>query len=208
VKTIIIIAECYQGVMNAGWFVLRHLYHDRARIVLLQTFRMPSLADQLPEPADGNDDGIVKLLKRIGERELWEFKERLVNECGFSSDTIETVVEEGDLSGVIRAKFGAPGNLFLMIGSAGRDAGYEMPCRNVFLSLMETGVRPIFLIAGDIVMAGEGRIMVFPLHRDRLPETFNGFLQELAENHRCTVETVTHDRMFMERFLEAEFKGE
>lgn len=205
VNTIIIIAECYQGVMTAGRFVFRHLYHENSRILLLQTFQMPSLDDQLPGSAEKSEEGIALMLKQIGERELVEFKTKLVKEFGFPADRVDTMVEEGRLSDVIRERCGELENTAVTVGS-NETARQEIPCRTILLSLMETGIRPLFLVNGDIVIVGESSILIFPLRNDRLPDSYFRFFSELADTYRCSLETITRDRRFIERYLEAEMK--
>lgn len=201
-KYILVIADCYYGRMHAGRFAVKNLFDRDSTIILLQTY-------QPPQQRKENDIGISPLLKKIAERELREFKARLLCEFDLPSAKLQTLVREGELREIIDQDFSSNPNLSIVIGSMSEGNSSKIPCWNVISSLMEASVRPVFLITDCISVIENSRILVIAGDKDPKTGNYLCFVEELKDKYGCELEIITPDdqkKIAMEEESAAHFK--
>ncbi len=182
-KTILVIADCYYGRMYAGRFAVKNLVDRDSTLILLQTY-------QPPQQRKEKGNGISPLLKRIAERELREFKARLLCEFDLPSSKVQTLVREGELNKIIDQDFAVIPNLCIVIGSMNEGNSAKIPCWNVIASLMMASVRPVFLITDCITVIENSRILAITGKQN--PKTLNylGFIKELKNKFGYQLEVI------------------
>lgn len=201
-KYILVIADCYYGRMHAGRFAVKNLFDRDSVLILLQTY-------QPPEQRKETDTGISPLLKKIAERELREFKARLLCEFDLPSSKLQTLVREGELSNIIDQDFSKIPNLSIVIGSMNQGKSAKIPCWNVISSLMEASVRPVFLITDSISVIESTRIIVIAGDKDPQTSNYLCFVEELKDKFDCELEVITPDdqkKIAMDEESAAHFK--
>jgi hypothetical protein len=185
-KHILVIADCYYGRMHAGRFAVKNLFDRDSTLILLQTY-------QPPQQKKENGEGISPLLRKIAERELREFKARLLYEFDIPSDKVQTLVSEGELSQIINDDFSDVPNLSIVIGSMNEGSSAKIPCWNVICSLMEARVRPVFLITDCISVIESSRILVIAGDKDPKTGNYLCFVEDLKDKYNCELEILTPD---------------
>lgn len=185
-KYILVIADCYYGRMHAGRFAIKNLFDRDSTLILLQTY-------QPPQQRKESKNGISPLLKRIAERELREFKARLLCEFDLPPMKVQTLVREGELSEIIDHDFSDNPNLSIVIGSMNQGSSAKIPCWNVISSLMEASVRPVFLITDCISVIENSRILVIAGDKDPKTGNYLCFVEELKDKYDYELEIITPD---------------
>ncbi len=183
-KYILVIADCYYGRMHAGRFAVKNLFDNNSIIILLQTYQPPQQRKEM-------SNGISPLLKKIAERELREFKARLLGEFDLPSSKVQVMVREGDLKDIIDRDFSSLPGLSIVIGSINEGNSNRVPCWNVICSLMEASVRPVFLITKCIAVIEKSRILVIAGKGESGIENYLSFMRELKNKFNFCLEIIT-----------------
>ncbi|MFW5877734.1 MAG: hypothetical protein ACOCUP_01345 [bacterium] len=185
-KYILVIADCYYGRMHAGRFAVKNLFDKNSTLILLQTYQPPKQRKEMSR-------GISPLLKKIAERELREFKARLLSEFDLPTSKVQIMVREGDLKEIIDEDFSALSRLSIVIGSINESNSTKIPCWNVISSLMEASVRPVFLITKCISVIEKSRILVITGKQETGTENYLCFMEELKDKFNFDLEIIRPD---------------
>jgi hypothetical protein len=183
-KVILIIADCYHGVLNAGRFAIKHLFDENSKIVLLQTYDAPATGESVINK-------ISPLLNKIADRELNEFKGIFLKEFKIAEDNIETFVRKGELDEVLNSEFGSETKFSIALGADNKKGSDKIPCRKVIDSLMVSPYRPIFLINHCITVIEEARILTISGEDQQLSGHYCEFIKDIVKKYEYQFEIIT-----------------
>lgn len=178
----VVVTNCHQGMARAGRFVAEQLYTARSRIMLLQTF-------QLSDDAPGEEARLYPLLRSIAERELDDHKSAMVKQYHLPAEQILTRVEEGDLTQIITRESEERQEISVTLGIRQSAERQEITCLNTIHSLLDSPVRPFYLVAETIaVFHASGKLTLLG-PAGSFSGHYYAFLCELAEQRSYRVET-------------------
>lgn len=185
-KTVVLLAECWNGAFDAGHFAAKLLFDTSTRIILLQTYQRP-------------DTGVAKLLdltqilKQTAEEDLSVLKAKLVKESGLPAGNIEKVVIEGDLKSVIKDEFSSYPNLSVVLGPDTHNLIRKGSSRKIVGELVRSKLRPLFLISDFITIIEESRIILIAEKEENISAVYLNFLIDTYDEENAPVEIITAD---------------
>lgn len=185
-KTILLSAECWQGALKACRFAGKFLYDQESNFVLFQTYQTPSFGTTTMRNLD-------PILKKIAREDLTTLKDQLIGEFGIPSEKIEKIVVEGEFEDLLNEIAGKYSDNALVIGSDFDQPFRADACGKSIQKLLQSSVRPIILVTGNIVIIQErGTIIICP-GEETLSEDFLNFFQEKDNAAKEPLVIITKD---------------
>jgi len=185
-KNIILLADCIQGVMRAAEFAVKYLYDRDSKIILLQTYQNPSFGVTMIR-------NISVLLRKIGKMELTEMKDRLMERFGLPGSKIEKILAEGDVRKVLNSKLFTQRNTSVLLGFESEINHKSASCRKVITKLLQSGVRPVFLVSDCITVIEEHRVFLIATDEKKLSFVFLNLIKSLCNENNMNLKFITGD---------------
>lgn len=185
-KTVVILAECWNGATNASSFAARLLFNKDTSIILLHTYIKPATGTEMLQ-------NIIPILKKIAEEELDELENNLVEEFNIPVENIEKKVMEGNLKSVMKKQFGHYTNMSVVLGPGMEKEYYKDSCRNTISAIMNTRPRPLFLISDFITLIEQSRISVITEKENKVSAEYIDFLKEISGEKKPLIDIISND---------------
>lgn len=185
-KTVIILAECWNGATNASRFTARLLFNKDTRIILLHTYIRPATGIVMLRD-------ITHILKKIAEEELDALERKLVEDYNIPAINIEKKAIEGNLKSIMETRFGHFTNMSVVLGPGMDKEYYKDSCRSTISAIMETRPRPLFLISDFITLIEQSRISVITEEEDKVPAAYIDFLKKISGENKPIIDIISND---------------
>jgi len=185
-KTVVIVAECWNGATEAGRFAARNLFDDTTRIILLHTYKRPARGIMMMRD-------LTPRLRQIAEEELMTLKKQLVEEMQLPEENIENIAREGDLKSIISSVCNNYSDLSLVLGPGTGKMQLSGPCKKVIGTVMENRSVPIFMVSEYITIVEESRITVIAEEENKINESYLGFLKNYTGDKGAVVKVIAKD---------------
>jgi len=185
-KTVVILAECWNGAVNASRFAARLLFNENTRIILLHTYMRPSTGIIMIRD-------ITPILKKIAEEELVTLENRLVNEFELPAENIEKIAIEGNLGDIMETYFGHYTNLSVVLGPGMDNQYFKDSCRNTVKTIMNARPRPLFLISDFITLIEKNRINIITEKEENVSQAYIDFLEDISADYKPRIEIISSD---------------
>ncbi|MGM0463912.1 MAG: hypothetical protein ACQEQW_04570 [Bacteroidota bacterium] len=185
-KTVIILAECWNGAINASRFAARLLFNKDTRIILLHTYMRPATGTVMLRD-------ITHILKKTAEEELDALERKLVEDFNIPAGNIEKMAIEGSLKSVMESHFGHYTNISLVLGPGMEKEYYKDSCRTTVSAIMETRPGPLFLISDFITLIEQSRISVITEKEAEVPAAYIDFLKEISGEKKLIIDIISND---------------
>ncbi len=151
---ILVIADCINGAAKAAWFAIRNLHLHNSAITLLQTYQKVSFGQSMLR-------NIVPLLEKTASRELIELKNQIVSNTGVDPKSISKIVIEGELSSVLKQRFGKKTGTVVVLGIEQDASDLCISCKKQIVSVINSGIRPIYLVGNGITLISKDKATFF-----------------------------------------------
>lgn len=185
-KTVIILAECWNGANNASRFAARLLFNKNTRIILLHTYMKPATGIVMLRD-------ITPILKNIAEEELYALERKLVEELNIPAGNIEKKAIEGNLKSVIETQFGHYTNMSVVLGPGMEKEYYKDSCRSTISAIMNTRPRPLFLISDFITLIEKSRISIITEKENKVSSAYINFLKDISGEKKPLIDVISND---------------
>ncbi|MGM0666517.1 MAG: hypothetical protein ACQETA_04285 [Bacteroidota bacterium] len=185
-KTVVIVAECWNGASEAGRFAARNLFDDSTRIILLHSYKRPATGIMMIR-------NITPRLRQIAEEELLSLKKELVQEMKLPEKNIENIVQEGDLKSIIRSVCEKHADLSIVLGPGTGNMPLSGPCKKIISAVMESRSVPIFMVSEFITIVEESRITVIAEEEGTINEAYLDFLKDFSGKNGSGVKVIARD---------------
>jgi hypothetical protein len=183
-RTILVIADCQHGAMEAGRFAVRNLYDSNSRILLQQTY-------QKPQYGRGMLRDISPMLEKIAKEELTKLKNDMIKEFGLPAGSIGKVAFEGELSTILRTRFSNTPGLSVVVGFDPRLSYRSFPCRKIIRSVKDSGLSPLFVVSDSITLIDNRNIILFTKDEKQVCSDYLNFLKVIKSKNRMRMTTLT-----------------
>jgi hypothetical protein len=183
-RTILVIADCLHGVMEAGRFAVRNLYDSNSRILLMQSYQKPRYGQSMLR-------NITPMLEKIAKEELTKLKNEMFKESGLPAGSIGKLALEGELSTLLRSWFGDTPGLSVVVGYDPRLSYRAFPCRSVIKAVTDSGLRPLFIVSDSITLIDNRIITLFTEDERQVCSDYLDFLEDMSDNHAMRMTTLT-----------------
>ena len=94
---------------------------------------------------------------------------------------------EGDLNVIAQEEFKSFHNLSVVIGTDCTPMHYKNPYKQLF-SLMNTNIRPVYIIEDDITLIERSKIIVISEIGKEIPQRFKKFLNTISEKDQISIQ--------------------
>lgn len=185
-KTVVIVAECWNGARLAGRFAARNLYDYSTRIILLHSYKRPTTGIMMLKD-------ITPILKQIAEEELLSLKKELVEEMKLSGDSIESLVIEGDLKSVMRFVLDKYSNLSVVLGTGTDNKSLTGTCKKIISNVIKSRSVPVFMVSDFITIVEESRITVIAENENKINKAYLNFLRNISGKKNSGIELIASD---------------
>jgi len=191
-KTVVLLAECLNGAIDAGRFAAKLLFDHSTRIILLHTYQKPAMGVTMMRDLTG-------VLRRTAEWDLTVLKSKLVREFELPPENIEKMVVENDLKSVLNNELGNHEHLSVVLGPDISNPFRRGSCRKIVRALVESKLRPVFLVSDFITLVEESRIIVIAEKEANISIVYLNFLNDIYGRENVMVEIVTEENNKMIR---------
>lgn len=185
-KTIVIVAECWNGASEAGRFAARNLFDNYTRIILLHSYKRPARGIMMIRD-------ITSRLKQIAEEELMSLKKQMVEEMHLPEENIKNIAREGDLKSIIRSVCEKYTDLSIVLGPGTGNMPLNGPCKKIIGAVMENRSVPIFMVSEYITIVEESRITVIAEEENKINEVYLDFLRNLSGKKGSDIIVIAKD---------------
>ena len=182
--TILMLVENIQGALKAGQFVLNHLYNDKVRVILLQTYTVQGLGLFLMR-------NLSQILEGISLEDLTMLKNKLIEEFEVPPDKIQKLAIEGDLATILKNKFGNVDNLTVVIGEDQNPLKHKIPCKQIITIMKATNISNIFYIDENITFIDRNKMLIISEKPDKIHESFKNFIVNISKKFSIDIEYIT-----------------
>lgn len=183
-RTILVLADCLHGAMEAGRFAVRNLYDSNSRILLQQTYQKPRYGQSMLRD-------ITPMLRKVAKEELTKLKNEMVKEFGLPAGSIGKLALEGELSTVLRSWFGNTPGLSVVVGYDPRLSYRAFPCRSVIKAATDSGLRPLFVVSDSITLIDSSIITLFTGDERQVCSDYVDFLEDMSDNNGMRMTMLT-----------------
>ena len=183
-RTILVLADCLHGAIEAGRFAVRNLYDSNTRIVLLQTYNKPQYGRSMLHD-------ITPILEKTAKEDLTKLKNEMLKEFGLPADSIGKAALEGELSEVLANGFSKTPGLSVVVGYDPRLSYRAFPCRSVIKAATDSGLRPLFVVSDSITLIDNSIISLFTGDERQIRSDYLDFLEDMSDNNGIRMTTLT-----------------
>lgn len=185
-KTIVIVAECWNGASEASRFAARNLFDSYTNIILLHSYKRPARGIMMIRD-------ITSRLKQIAEEELMSLKKQMVEEMQLPEENIENIAREGDLKSIIRSVCEKYTDLAIVLGPGTGKMPLNGQCKKIISAVVENRSVPIFMVSEFITIVEESRITVIAEEENKINEAYLDFLKSLSGKKGSGVIVIAKD---------------
>lgn len=185
-KTVVIVAECWNGAGDAARFVARNLFDHSTHVVLLYSYKKPAGGIMMLRD-------ITKVLKKIAEEELMSLKKVLINDMGLPEDSIENMVIESELESAIRTVLDNRGNISIVLGTGTQNQWLNSNCKKIINTVLKSRLYPVFLVSENITIIEESGMTIIADKENSINEGYLDFLKEISCIEEPGIRIVAND---------------
>ena len=185
-KTILLLADCWSGAMDAGRFAAQMLFDDRSQIILLNTYQRPVAGMTMTE-------SVTPILEKTAQKDLEILKNILVTEYNIPSANITEKSEVGELVSVIQSHYSNHENLSVVLGQNQNNPLRKGFCRNVISTLLSTQFRPVFLVSNIITLVETSRIFLVAEKEENISSLYRNYLSNIFPGEDNEMALVTQN---------------
>ena len=170
-RTILVVTDCMHGAMAACRFAARNLFDSDTTLLLLQTYRT-SRYDQ------STLRDISRIIEKTVKSELSGLSQELGKEFSISQDRIREMAVEGDLKEILQELFAAEKTLAIVMGFDPNLSKNTLPCRRLIGAVIESGLRPLFVVSDTITVIDQKNATLLAGERDNIHRVYQEFLED------------------------------
>jgi len=185
-KSLLLIANCDEGVMNAGRFIMDHLFDENAIIYLIQSYDFPS------GKQDSVSESITPVLDLVANRELSDLRKKMIEKFGIPAGQIEIRSHNGQLEELIDS-FGPSESVSVTVGFDKKSKSNRASRQDMITDLLSCSTRPVFLVRNSITVIEDLRILVISDDSRNYALPYHNFLIECSRKYDYDLEFITKD---------------